>query len=103
MVPLKTPVINQTFPLQVIVSNNSDGAAMQIEVEFEFPEDFRLMRGTLKKQIYSLNSKEDMKWQIMVKSLDGGEIPINTIVSFKDGDGNQKGPFTAVLPLNINL
>ena len=103
LLPLKTPVINQSFPLQVIVSNNSEGPAMEINVNFEFPEDLRLMRGTLQKNIYSLDPNEDLKWQIIVKAFDVGEIPINAIVSFKDGDGNAKGPFTAVLPLNINL
>ncbi|UYP48331.1 hypothetical protein NEF87_004616 [Candidatus Lokiarchaeum ossiferum] len=103
LLPLKTPVINQSFPLQVNVSNNSEGPAMEINVEFEFPEDLRLMRGTLQKNIYSLDPNEDMKWQIIVKAFDGGEIPIKATVSFKDGDGNAKGPFTADLPLNINL
>ena len=103
LLPLKTPVINQSFPLQVTVSNNSEGPAMEINVDFEFPEDLRLMRGTLQKNIYSLDPNEDMKWQIIVKAFDGGEIPIKTTVSFKDGDGNEKGPFNAELPLTINL
>ncbi len=44
-----------------------------------------------------------MNWQISVKAFDVGEIPIKTTVSFKDGDGNPKGPFVANLPLNINM
>jgi hypothetical protein len=39
----------------------------------------------------------------MVKANESGEIPISTHVQFIDGDGNKKGPFTAVLPLEINL
>jgi tetratricopeptide (TPR) repeat protein len=101
--PQKTPVINQSFPLQVVLSNTSDGDAMQIVVDFEFPEELRMMRGTLTKNVYTLRPNEEFKWEIVVKASDVGEIPIKTIVSFKDGDGNEKGPFEANLPININL
>lgn len=103
LTPQKTPVINQSFPVEVLISNNSDGAAMEIEVDFEFPEDLKMMRGTLTKNIYSLNPNEDMHWQIMLKAFDVGEIPIKTIVTFKDGDGNEKGPYEAEIPITINL
>ncbi|RLI60636.1 MAG: hypothetical protein DRO88_14070, partial [Promethearchaeia archaeon] len=76
---------------------------MEIEVEFEFPEDLKMMRGTFKKNIYSLSPNEQLHWQILVKAFDVGEFPIKTIVSFKDEDGNLKGPFTAEIPLTINL
>ena len=103
LTPEKTPVINQSFPVQVLISNQSDGNAMEIEVEFEFPEDLKMMRGTFKKNIYSLSPNEQLHWQILVKAFDVGEFPIKTIVSFKDEDGNLKGPFTAEIPLTINL
>ena len=101
--PLKTPVINQSFPVEVAVSNNSDGNALEVEVEFQFPEQMSLMRGTFKKQIYSLSPNEQFKWEITLKALDTGEIPVKVIVAFKDGDGNPKGPFTAELLIMINL
>ena len=101
--PQKTPVMNQTFPLEVVVANNSEGDTMEIEVQFEFPETLKMMRGTMEKTIYSLRPNEEFKWQIMVKASDSGELPISTHVKFTDGDGNKKGPFTAVLPLMINL
>lgn len=103
LTPEKTPVINQSFPVQVLVSNKSDGNAMEIEIEFEFPEDLKMMRGTFKKNIYSLSPNEQLHWQILVKAFDVGEFPIKTIVSFKDEDGNLKGPFSAEIPLTINL
>ncbi len=103
LTPHRTPVINQSFPVEVLISNKSDGNAMEILVEFEFPEDLKMMRGTLAKTIYSLSPNEDMHWQIMVKAFDVGEIPIKTSVTFKDEDGNTKGPFTADIPLTINL
>lgn len=101
--PLKTPIINQTFPLEVRLSNQSDGNAMQIEVEFEFPEDLRLMRGTNQKTIYSLNPNEDIAWNLQVKAFDVGKIPIKAMVSFSDEDGNKKGPFKAEIPIEINM
>jgi tetratricopeptide (TPR) repeat protein len=101
--PIKTPVINQTFPLEVEMFNQSEGDAVEIEVQFEFPEDLQMMRGTFVKNVYSLGSNERIKWEIQVKALDVGEIPIKTIVKFKDGNGNEKGPFTADIPININL
>ncbi|QEE16415.1 hypothetical protein DSAG12_02245 [Promethearchaeum syntrophicum] len=104
LIPQKTPVINQSFPLQVVVSNNSDGDAMEIDIIFEFPdENIRMMRGTLDKKIYALSPNENIKWQILIKASDVGELPIKTIVSFKDGDGNSRGPFEVIFPLMINL
>ena len=103
LTPQKTPVINQTFPLQVKITNDSEGDALEIVIEFEFPEDLRMMRGTLKKNIYARSFNEDFTWQIHVKAFEVGELPIKTIVSFKDGDGKERGPFTAEIPLNINL
>jgi len=104
LLPQKTPVINQTFPLQVVVSNNSDGDAMEIEILFEFPEEnIRMMRGTMDKKIYALSPNEEIKWEILIKASDVGELPIKTTVSFKDGDGNSRGPFEAIFPLMINL
>ncbi|MHA1521777.1 MAG: hypothetical protein ACTSRK_16485 [Promethearchaeota archaeon] len=103
LTPHRTPVINQSFPVEVRISNKSDGNAMEIQVGFEFPEDLKMMRGTMSKSIYSLSPNEEMHWEIMVKAFDVGEIPITTVVSFKDEDGNEKGPFTADIPLTINL
>ena len=66
LIPQKTPVMNQTFPLEVVVANNSEGDTMEIEVQFEFPETLKMMRGTMEKKIYSLRPNEEFKWQIMV-------------------------------------
>ncbi|MHA2002453.1 MAG: hypothetical protein ACTSVU_10245 [Promethearchaeota archaeon] len=101
--PQKTPVINQTFPVQVKITNKGEGNAMDIGLKFEFTDDMKLMRGTYEKTIYALSPNEKMTWNIMVKASDVGDIPIKITTAYKDGDGNDQGPFETEIPLTINL
>jgi len=103
LTPLTNPIINQTFPMEVKVSNPSDSDIVNINVEFEFPPNLRLMRGTTSKKIYQLIRNEDFKYQISLKPLEQGTHKIKAIVSFNDADGNLIGPNEAELPLTVNL
>ncbi|MHA1453524.1 MAG: hypothetical protein ACTSRD_11750 [Promethearchaeota archaeon] len=103
LTPLINPIINQTFPMEVKVSNPSDADIVNIEVEFEFPKNLRLMRGTTSKKIYQLIRNEDFSYQISLKPLEPGTHKIKAIVSFHDADGNLVGPNEAELKLEINL
>ncbi|MBN2156961.1 MAG: hypothetical protein JW776_13035 [Candidatus Lokiarchaeota archaeon] len=103
LTPLVNPIINQTFPLEVRVSNPSEADIVNITVEFEFPINLRLMRGTSSKKIYQLIRNEDFKYQIALKPLEPGIHNIKAIVSFQDADGNEIGPNEKLLPLEINL
>ena len=89
--------------LEVKVSNPSDADIVNITVEFEFPTNLRLMRGTTSKKIYQLIRNEDFKYQISLKPLEPGTHNIKAIVSFQDADGNIVGPKEASLPLEIPL
>jgi len=102
LIPQKPPVYNQTFELQAKLTNKSDGEAVGIEIEFEFPEQIKMMRGTLKKTIYALRPNESLKWELQVKGLEVGEFPIKAKILFKDPNGNVKGPDETILPLEIN-
>lgn len=101
--PQQTPIVNQTFPLNVLLKNNSEGEAVDLVVKFEFPEEMRMMRGTFEKQILSLGCREDMKWEINVKSSQPGKVPIKTIIDFNDPDGKSMGPITFENFIEINL
>ena len=103
LTPLINPIINQTFPMEVKVSNPSDADIVNISVEFEFPKNLRLMRGTTSKKIYQLIRNEDFSYQISLKPLEPGTHKIKAIVSFQDADGNLVGPNEAELKLEINL
>jgi hypothetical protein len=100
---LKTPVINQTFPLQVTISNISDGEAVQLEIEMEFPENLRIIRGTLKKSLYALRPNEQFKFEILVKAMEPGDLPVTTTIHFRDPDGKDKEPIVKKIPVQINL
>ncbi len=102
LIPLKPPVINQTFDTQVVLTNMSEGEAIEIDIEFEIPEQFRMMRGVFKKNVYALRPNETMKWEIQLKSLETGEFPIKTTLNFKDPLGNEKGPIEIINNLEIN-
>ena len=62
-----------------------------------------MIRGTFKKNIYSLRPNEEFKFELIVKALEAGEIPITTTINFKDPDGNQKEPLILTNNININL
>ncbi|TET57532.1 MAG: tetratricopeptide repeat protein [Promethearchaeota archaeon] len=99
---LKPPLIGQTFPLEFLIENKSEGEALDLNIEVEFPENLKVMRGTLKKQIYSLRSNENMKWEINLKPLEAGDYSIKIKATFKDPDQNQIGEIKE-FPLSIKL
>lgn len=99
---LKTPLINQTTPIEVLVSNKSKGEALDINIELELPEKLKLMRGTSKKQIYSLKANEEMKWEISLKPLEAGDYEIKFNLQFKDSDQNEIDEIKA-FPFEIKL
>ncbi len=100
---LKPPIINQTFPMEITVSNKSTGEAIDIEIGLEFPKELKVIRGTTKKQVYSIRPNEDIKWEIQIKPLEPGEFDINTTVKYKDSDNNVIGPTTKAYPMKIKL
>ncbi|MFW9826841.1 MAG: hypothetical protein ACFFEY_04380 [Candidatus Thorarchaeota archaeon] len=99
---LKTPLIGQSFPYEILIENKSEGDALDLNIEIEFPENLKVMRGTLKKQIYSLSINENIKWEINVKPLEAGDYSIKVKLSFKDPDQNQIGEIKE-FPLSIKL
>ncbi|MHA2280930.1 MAG: hypothetical protein ACXAC5_08765 [Promethearchaeota archaeon] len=85
---LRPPLIDQSFPLEVLIENKSEGEALNLKIEIEFPEQIKVMRGTLKKQIYSLRSNENIKWEINLKPTEAGEYVIKIRSEFNDPDQN---------------
>ena len=72
-------------------------------MEFEFPKNLRLMRGTTNKKIYQLIRNEEFTYQISLKALEPGVHKIKAVVNFQDADGNLIGPKEAEFPLEIKL
>lgn len=99
---LRPPLIDKTFPLEILIENKSEGEALDLNVEVEFPDEMKVMRGTLKKQIYSLKPNEDMKWEINLKPLEAGDYIIKIDTAFKDPDSNQRTE-TKEFPFSIKL
>ena len=99
---LRPPLIGQTFPIEILIENKSEGEALDLNIEIEFPDNLKVMRGTLKKQIYSLRSNENIKWEINLKPLEAGDYSIKIKALFKDPDQNQIGE-TKDFPLSIKL
>ncbi|MFW9825810.1 MAG: hypothetical protein ACFFE4_22920 [Candidatus Thorarchaeota archaeon] len=85
---LRPPLIDQSFPLEILIENNSEGEAINLNIEIEFPEQIKVMRGTLKKQIYSLRSNENLKWEINLKPTEAGDYVIKIKSKFNDPDQN---------------
>ncbi|MFX1426650.1 MAG: hypothetical protein ACFFBE_09370 [Promethearchaeota archaeon] len=85
---LRPPLIDQTFPLEFLIENKSEGEALNLDIEVEFPEQIKVMRGTLKKQIYSLRSNENIRWEINLKPTEAGDFKIRVISKFNDPDQN---------------
>ncbi len=85
---LRPPLIDQTFPLEVLIENKSEGEALNLNIEIEFPEEIKVMRGTLTKQIYSLRSNENIRWEISLKPIEAGEYVIKITSKFNDPDQN---------------
>ncbi|HMF31755.1 MAG TPA: hypothetical protein VKK79_10085 [Candidatus Lokiarchaeia archaeon] len=103
MKPNGTPLIGKTFPMEVTISNDSEGEATNIEIELEFPENLRLMRGMAKKTLYSIAAHNKLSFQVSLQPLEPGDAPIRVTMTFKDADGNVIGPNSAELPFEINL
>ena len=99
---LRPPLIGQSFPLEILLENKSEGEALDLNIEIDFPENLKVMRGTLKKQIYSLRSNENMKWEINLKPIEAGDYVIKITTTFKDPDQNQIGEIKE-FPLSIKL
>jgi len=88
---LRPPLIGKSFPLEILIENKSKGEALDLNIEIDFPENLKVMRGTLKKQIYSLRTNENMKWEISLKPIEAGDYSIKIKTTFKDPDQNQIG------------
>ncbi|MHA1147360.1 MAG: hypothetical protein ACTSR8_03860 [Promethearchaeota archaeon] len=86
---LRTPLLEQTFPMQILVENKSEGEALDITIEVEFPKELHLIRGTTKKQLYSLKPNEDISWEVSIKPMEAGDHEIRFTINFKDPDQNQ--------------
>ena len=68
--------------------NKSEGEALGVNINIEFPEELKVMRGTINKQIYSLRKNEDMKWELSVKPTEAGDFTIVFHIKFNDPDQN---------------
>ena len=99
---LRPPLIDKTFPLEILIENKSEGEALDIKIDVEFPEKLKIMRGTTKKQIYSLRTNEDLKWEINLKPLEAGDYIIKINMKFMDPDQNPIEE-TKEFPFSINL
>ncbi|MFX0056815.1 MAG: hypothetical protein ACFE85_02610 [Candidatus Hodarchaeota archaeon] len=85
---LRPPLIGQTFPLEILVENKSEGEALDVNIDVEFPDELKIMRGTTNKQIYSLRSNEDLKWETNLKPTEAGDYVIKFNIKFTDPDQN---------------
>jgi tetratricopeptide (TPR) repeat protein len=99
---LRPPLIGQSFPLEILLENESDGEALDVKVLAKFPEQLKIIRGTIEKQIYSLRSNEKMKWELNIKPEEVGDFKINFDITFKDSDQNpieinQEFPFSITM------
>jgi tetratricopeptide (TPR) repeat protein len=99
---LRPPLIDKTFPLEILIENKSEGEALDIKIDVEFPEKLKIMRGTTKKQIYSLRTNEELKWEINLKPLEAGDYIIKINIKFMDPDQNPIEE-TKEFPFSINL
>ncbi|MBD3255952.1 MAG: hypothetical protein GF383_12725 [Candidatus Lokiarchaeota archaeon] len=84
---LKPPLIGKSFPLEILIENKSEGDALEVELNVEFPNELKVTRGTTTKQIYSLNVNDDMTWQLNLTPMEAGEFEIIMNIKFKDSDG----------------
>jgi tetratricopeptide (TPR) repeat protein len=99
---LRPPLLDQTFPLEITIDNKSEGEALDVYINVEFPENLKIMRGTTKKQIYSLRTNEDLKWEINLKPLEAGDYIIKINIKFTDPNQNEIKE-TKEFPLSIKL
>jgi tetratricopeptide (TPR) repeat protein len=99
---LKPPLIGQSFPLEILLENESNGDALDVKVLSKFPEQLKVMRGTVEKQIYSLRPNEKMNWELNIKPEEVGDYIIEFDITFKDSDQNpielnQNFPFSITM------
>lgn len=99
---LRTPLIDTTFPLEILIENKSEGEALDLNIIVEFPEQIKVMRGTLEKQIYSLRTNENIKWEINIKPIEAGDYIIKIKSKFNDPDQNII-EYIKEFPLSIKL
>jgi hypothetical protein len=99
---LRPPLIDKTFPLEITIENQSQGEALNLKLTVEIPEQLKIMRGTTNKQIYSLRSNEDIKWELNLKPLEAGDYVIKIYVKFVDSDQNEIEEIKE-FPLSIKL
>ncbi len=85
---LKPPLIDKTFPLEILIENHSDSEARNLEITLTLPEPLKLMRGTLEKQIYSLGTNESINWKISAKPIEAGDFEIIGDIKYSDPDQN---------------
>ena len=83
---LRPPLIGQTFPMEILIENKSEGEALNLNIDIEFPEQIKVMRGTLNKQIYTLKPNENIKWEINLKPTEAGDYTIKITSKFNDPD-----------------
>ena len=99
---LRPPLIGKTFPLEIVIENKGKGEALDVKIDVEFPEDLKVMRGTTNKQIFSLKTNEDLKWEISLKPIEAGDYIIKINLKFMDSDQN-KIEETKDFPFSIKL
>jgi hypothetical protein len=99
---LRPPLIGQTFPLEFLIENKSEGDALELELNIEFPKELKVMRGTTKKQIYSLSSNDTIAWELSLRPSEAGDYNIKMDLKFKDPDQNQIEE-TKNFPFSIKL
>ncbi|MFX1277536.1 MAG: hypothetical protein ACFFBP_16090 [Promethearchaeota archaeon] len=99
---LRTPLVDKTFPMEILIENKSEGEASEINIDLEFPKQLKVMRGTITKQIYSLRMNENIKWELQIKPFEAGEYILKIIVKFKDPEQNEIEE-THEYPVSIKL
>ncbi|GAB4308000.1 MAG: hypothetical protein Kow0069_05880 [Promethearchaeota archaeon] len=97
------PIIGQSFPLEFILSNASEGEATNVEISVEFPPELRVTRGTTSKTIFSLPPGQELRWVLSLKPKEPGTFPIKVTLTFLDSNGVQVGPQSAELPFEVRL
>ncbi|MHA1726518.1 MAG: hypothetical protein ACTSXH_17060 [Promethearchaeota archaeon] len=85
---LRPPLTDKSFPLQITVENISEGDAHDLNLTVYLPDQLKLIRGTLEKNVYSLNSNEKITWELQLKPTEAGDYQLELHLKYKDGDGN---------------
>jgi len=86
---LRPPLIDKSFPMEFLIENKSEGDASEISIITKLPQQLKLIRGALKKQMYSLSSNDKITWEINLKPIEAGDYIIELCIEFKDPDGNK--------------